>query len=146
VRSVGHALHATGYHELGIPGPDPPLGESDGRHPGEADLVDGDRRDSHGEATAHGSLTGRYLPFACLEHVPEQHLVHRPRFDSATRQSTGDCHSPELDCVEGSERAAIPPDRGPSGAGDDWVAHWREMLPTAGVRLMWQVGALASCR
>ena len=145
MRGVGHALHATGYDELGIPGPDPPLGETDGRHPGETDLVDGHRRDSHGQTAPHGSLTCSYLTLARLEHVPEQHLVHCPRFDSAPCQGPGDGRTPELDCVEGSEGAAILPDRGPSGAGDDWVAHWGgcyrpRHLPSR------RISALASCR
>ena len=52
------------------------------RHPRETDLVDCDRRDCHGETTPHGGLTSRYLPFARLEDVPEQHLV-LPQVDAA---------------------------------------------------------------
>ena len=132
VWSVGHALHATGHHELGIPGPDSLLGEAYGRHPGETDLVDCDRRDCHGETTPHGGLTSRYLPFARLEDVPEQHLVHCPRVDAARARALA-IATPEPDGVERSEGAAILPDGSPSGAGDDWVAHWWWMLPAAGV-------------
>jgi hypothetical protein len=77
--------------------------------------------------------------------MAEQHLVHCPRIDAATRHRSGYGCTPELDSPEGSEGPAIFSDRGSGGADDDWVAHWMQMLPVAAVSPLGQIGPLASC-
>ena len=78
VRRVGHRLHAAGDDDVGLAGGDHLVGEVDGVEPGQAHLVDVDRRHAHRDAGLDGGLAARHLALA-----GHQHLAHdrrgRPR-------------------------------------------------------------------
>ena len=76
VRGVGHRLHATGDHDVELAGADQLVGQGDRIEPGQADLVDGQRRHVQGDATGDRRLPGGDLAGTGLDDVAHDHVVH----------------------------------------------------------------------
>ena len=119
--SVRHRLHSAGHHEVRLVEADRPCGHPDGRHPGQAHLVDGDTRNRHGQTAAHCGLSRRYLAFARLEHLPEDHLVDGSGLHPGPFGGRSDRRSTQVDRPERAQTTPVLPDRGASRTDDDSV-------------------------
>ncbi len=86
MRRVGHRLHAAGHHDLELAGPDELVGQRDRVQPGQADLVDQQRRHAHRDAGLDRGLPRRHLPGAGLQHLPEDHVVDLVAGDAGALQ------------------------------------------------------------
>ena len=81
VRSLAHALHPSGDHDLCITAADQQGREIDGLQRRRADLVDGQRRDGGGQPGPQRRLAGRDLAHACGNDRPHDDLVHLSTVD-----------------------------------------------------------------
>jgi acetyl-CoA acetyltransferase len=93
VRSVGHRLHPAGDDDVVLTGADQLVGERDRVDPGQADLVDRDRRNGHRNAGLVGCLAGRDLAGAGLDDLAEDDVLHLVTGDPGLLQGTLDRHS-----------------------------------------------------
>lgn len=119
VRGVGHGLLAAGDDHVEFAGANELVGERDRVQAREADLVDRQRRDVHGDAGLHGGLAGRDLPGAGLEDLPHDHVLDLVAADPGAVEGGLDREAAEVGAGEGLERAEEPAHRGAGTRDDD---------------------------
>ena len=119
VRRVGHRLLAAGDDDLELTCADELVGERDGVDAGEADLVDAQRRDVHGDAGLDGCLPCGDLPLTGVEDLAHDHVVDVLRVDARLVEGALDGEAAEVGAAEALERAAHPTHGGASAGDDD---------------------------
>lgn len=112
VRGVGHGLLATGDDDVELTRADELVGQRDGVEAGEADLVDGQRGDVHGDAGLHGRLARRDLPRPGLEHLAHDHVLHLVAADARPVQCRLDGDGAQVGAGEGPQGSQEPPHGG----------------------------------
>jgi hypothetical protein len=75
VRGLGHRLHAARHDDLELAGADQLVGQRDGIQAREADLVDRQRRNIHGDAALDRGLPRGDLTGTGLDHLAHDHVV-----------------------------------------------------------------------
>ena len=119
VRRLGHRLHAAGHHDVELPGPDQLRGQRDRVQPGQADLVDRERRaPSSGCPPATAACRDGIWPAPGLQHLAHDHVVDPVARHAGALQRRLDHDAAELRPAEAAQRAEQAPD-GRSGPADD---------------------------
>ncbi len=75
MRGLAHRFLAAGHHHLELPGADQLIGQRDGIDPGQAHLVDGQRRHIPADPGADGGLARGHLPGTGGQHLTHDHVV-----------------------------------------------------------------------
>src|SRR6476620_11297928 len=119
VRGVGHGLLPTGHDDLELAGADELVGQGDRVEAGQADLVDGQRRDAHRDARLGGRLAGRDLAGARLQHLAHDHVVDLVAADAGLVQGALDRDTAEVGTREALQRTEQAAHRGPRTGDDD---------------------------
>ena len=118
VRRVGHRLHAAGDDDVGLAGGDHLVGEVDGVEPGQADLVDVDRRHGHRDAGLDRRLAAGHLALTGHQHLADDDVVDLVGRHAGPFERRLDGGPAEVGGRERGEGAGHLPD-GSAGAGDD---------------------------
>ena len=115
--------------------------------PGQADLVDVDRRHRHRDARLDRRLAARHLALAGHQHLAHDDVVDLVGRHAGPLEGGGDGGAAEVGGGQRGERAGHLPDRG-AGAGDD-VGTWhgprlvqrfpRQLLPVGNISPMQQI-------
>jgi cell division protease FtsH len=112
------ATHEAGHGHLDLPGPDQLVRQGDRVQPGQADLVDGDRRDLLRDAALDGCLARGDLPGPALQDLAHDHIVDLARLDAGPANGFPDGVGPQPHRRQVLEPAAELPN-GRAGAIDD---------------------------
>ena len=119
VRRLGHRLHAAGDDDLELAGTDELVGQRDRVEAGQADLVDGQRRDVHRDAALDRGLAGGDLAGAGLDDLAHDHVVDLVGRDAGALERGLDRDAAEVGGGEVLERAEQPAHRGTGTRDDD---------------------------
>jgi len=96
VRRLRHRLHPAGHHNVGVAGTDHLVSQVDRVETREADLVDGVRRDRHGDAAFDRGLARRDLALAGQEDLTHEHVVDWSGDTPARRRGLRDGESSQV--------------------------------------------------
>ncbi len=124
VRGAAHRLHAAGDDDVGGAAAQELVGQADGAHAREADLVDRQGRHAHGQSGGDGGLAGGVLAASGGQDLPEDDLVDEIGADAGAFDRGPDGGAGQVGGGHVGEGAVEPPD-GCAGGGedDDVVVH-----------------------
>ena len=119
MRSLAHRFHPAGHHDVVVTGADQLIGQHDGVHPGQADVVHRHRRHGHRDARGDCRDPGRVLPGAGGHHVAHHHIADGIRGDARPLDRGADRDRPQLGGSQAGQRPAETPGRCPRPGQDD---------------------------
>ena len=135
VRGSGHGLHAARHDDVELAGPDELRGKRDRVQPGQAYLVDRDRRDRHRNAAGDRGLPGGHLPGSGLQDLAHDHVVDLPAAEPGPLQGRLDGDAAQFRGGQALQRAEQAAERCPGTAGDHRIPHaYLRWLASAGLR------------
>ena len=123
VGRVRHRLHAAGHDDVGLTGVDQEVGLGDRVQPGQAHLVDRDRRDRERQAAGDARAAGRVLPGAGQDDLAHDQVVDLVGRHPGLLQRPLDGHAAQVGRGQGLQAAEQTPDRRTCSGDDDGSGH-----------------------